>query len=153
MLLEIAAKLTDKVKYVGLLAHKDPDLSILEIGDVISNQAVSLLLSADHDLQDSLQCAHYTFTTSDDNAIEEIEAKFRQYKRPIHVTKLDLKGNFEAKAQDVKQYDLVILPDITSAFTDVVLVLANLKRLVKAGGKLCIVRNGSPQEGLRNSPK
>ena len=139
------------MKYIGLLAHKDPDLSILEIGDVVSNQAISLLFSAHNELQDSLQCAHYTFTTSNDHAVDEIEAQFRHYRRPIHVAQLDLKGNLDGKAHDVKQYDLVILPDISSAFTDVIIVLANLRQLVKPGGKLCIVRNGSPQGTSKNT--
>ena len=151
ILFQLAHVATDKMKYVGLLAHRDPDLSILEIGDVISNQAVSLLFSADNDLQDSLECAHYTFTTSDDRALADIEAQFRQYKRPIHVAKLDLKQKLEMQAQDVKQYDLVILPDISTAFMDLVLVLANLKRLVKTGGKLCIVRNTGPHGGSNNA--
>ena len=129
--------------YVDLLAHKNPSMSILEIG-AGTGGATSPILNilndrAENDGQQSnFRYRHYTYTDISLGFFEAAQERFREHSermsfKPLDISKDPLQQGFEAS-----QYDLIIASAVLHATENIDETLSNTRQLLKPGGKLLL---------------
>lgn len=121
------------------MAHVNPTLSVLELG--ASTQTVtSSVFSSMVGLEEiALPNFDYDFAAPHEATLKDAEKKLQTWKNRINFKHYDVSRS--ANTQNFKDgsYDLVIVSDLQLAAQDPNTVLANLRKLVKPGGRLCIV--------------
>ena len=137
------------VAYVDLLAHKNPSMSILEIGagtggatspilGILSNRAES------GGQQSTFRYRHYTYTDISLGFFEAAQERFREHSermtfKPLDISKEPLQQGFESS-----QYDLIIASAVLHATENIDETLSNARQLLKPGGKLLLQEPTSP---------
>ena len=129
--------------YVDLLAHKNPSMSILEIGAGTGGATSPILdILSDRAGRDGQQSAfryrHYTYTDISLGFFEAAQERFREHSermsfRPLDISKDPLQQGFESS-----QYDLIIASAVLHATANIDETLSNTRQLLKPGGKLLL---------------
>jgi ubiquinone/menaquinone biosynthesis C-methylase UbiE len=127
-----------------LLAHKNPELSILEIGagtggtthDVVS--ALSAEEGAPHSF------SNYTFTDIGSAFCQKAEEDFAQYKSSMTFKVLDIEQDPSTQGFVEGSYDVIIATSVLHATQYMNETLKNTKKLLKPGGKLCLIEPTNP---------
>ena len=131
------------VAYVDLLAHKNPSMSILEIGagtggatspilDILSDRAGS------DGQRSTFRYRHYTYTDISLGFFEAAQERFREHSdrmsfKPLDISKEPLQQGFESS-----QYDLIVASAVLHATANIDETLSNTRKLLKPGGKLLL---------------
>jgi SAM-dependent methyltransferase len=127
-----------------LLAHKNPALSILEIGagtGGTTHDVVSALVGRDG-IPHSF--SHYTFTDIGSTFCGKAEEEFAQYKSCMSFKILDIEQDPRNQGFEEGKYDVVIASSVLHATKFIDQTLANTKTLLKPGGKLCLIEPTNP---------
>ena len=131
------------VAYVDLLAHKNPCMSILEIGaetggatshllDILSNRAEG------GDQRISYRYQHYTYTDISPSFFEAAQERFREHSRKMSFRQLDISKNPLQQGFESSQYDLIIASAVLHATEYIDETLSYALQLLRPGGKLLL---------------
>ena len=145
----VSANYRKMVAYVDLLAHKNPSMSILEIGagtggatlpilNVLSNSAQG---SAQ---QDSFRYQHYTYTDLSPGVFEAAQEQFQAHSEKMSFRTLDIGKNTSQQGFESSQYDLIIASAVLHATEDIDDTLSHTRQLLRPGGKLLLLEPTSP---------
>ena len=135
--------------YADLLARKNPDLKILEVGapNQFGTQVLlrSLCSSAySDDDGDTLRCSQYTFTDRSSALFEDAADRFKVHASRISFAVLDPEKDPLEQGFEAQQYDLVICSFLLHACTELTKALQNLRMLTKPRGKLVLLESANP---------
>ena len=141
--------------YVDLMAHKSPDLQILEVGARTSSTTHVMsrsLRSSVHgnDDESTLRCSRYTCTDKCSALLENAAERFKVNASRMSFAVLDLEKDPLEQGLEAQHYDIVICNLIAHASADLNRALLNVRRLMKAGGKLILLESSNP-DSLRAS--
>ena len=131
------------VAYVDLLAHKNPCMSILEIGagtggatshllDVLSNRAEG------GDQRTSYRYRHYTYTDISPSFFEAAQERFREHSKKMSFRSLDISKNPLQQGFEFSHYDLIVASAVLHATEYIDETLSYTLRLLRPGGKLLL---------------
>ncbi|KAK8069347.1 hypothetical protein PG994_005963 [Apiospora phragmitis] len=126
---------------VDLLAHKNPNLRILEVGagagGVTAHIAGSLFPSAGSTVP---RCARYDFTDAVPSLLEKAQKDFPSYSSRMRYTLLDIEKDPQEQGFEPGTYDLVIATNNTArAQKNLAVPLQNVHALLRTGGKLLLL--------------
>nr|Q86ZD9.1 RecName: Full=Squalestatin tetraketide synthase; Short=SQTKS; AltName: Full=Highly reducing polyketide synthase 1; Short=HR-PKS 1; AltName: Full=Squalestatin S1 biosynthesis cluster protein pks1 [Phoma sp. C2932]AAO62426.1 type I polyketide synthase [Phoma sp. C2932] len=132
---------------VKLHAHKCPTAKIIEIGagtggctravlDALSNQGIA-------------RCAQYDFTDVSSGFFEAAQQKFAAFDDVIRFQKLDIEKDIEMQGFECGSYDLVIASQVLHATGKMEHTMANVRKLLKPGGKLLLVETTRDEMDLQ----
>ena len=122
-------------KYVDLLAHKKPDLRILEIGASFreATRAIAETL-AQHGRKDW----QYHCTNKAADAIKTMEDALSSWKGLIIFKKLDIEEDPQNQEFQTEHYDLIVATDTLQASSHLGDSIRNMRRLLRSGGRLLL---------------
>ena len=131
------------VAYVDLLAHKNPRMSILEIGAGTGGATSPILdtLSSNKEGgggQSDFRYQHYTYTDISPSFFVAAKEHFREHGerlsfRPLDISKDPLQQGFESS-----QYDLIVASAVLHATHNIDETLSHTRQLLRTGGKLLL---------------
>ena len=136
------------IAYVDLLAHKNPSMSILEIGAGTGGATSPILEILSYcgkgGKQSTFRYQHYTYTDISTSFFEEAKERFRRHDermsfKPLDISKSPLQQGFESS-----QYDLVLASAVLHATENIAETLSYTRNLLKPGGKLLLVEPANP---------
>ena len=130
-----------------MLAHNDPNLTLLELGTAKGGLASSLF-SSTPELSDALpSLPNYVFSTSNDGDLNEAKELLGAANANITFKTLSIEKELTSQGFEGGTFDMIIASNPLRAQDDDK-TLANLKKLLKADGKLCLVNVARPATGL-----
>ena len=132
------------VAYVDLLSHKNPSLSILEVGagtggatspilDVLSKCAEA------GSRQSDIRYQHYTYTDISPSFLVAAQERFREHAERMSFKPLDISKDPLQQGFKPAQYDLVVASAVLHATENVGETLSYTWQLLKPGGKLLLL--------------
>ena len=132
------------IAYVDLLAHKNPSMSILEIGAGTGGATSPILdilssCARGDGKQSTFRYQHYTYTDISPSFFEVAKERFRQHNermsfKPLDIGKSPLQQGFESS-----QYDLVVASAVLHATENIAETLSYTRHLLRPGGKLLLL--------------
>ncbi|KAK1979267.1 hypothetical protein LZ30DRAFT_783573 [Colletotrichum cereale] len=140
--------------YVGLLAHANPYLRILEIGAGTGSSAAGVLPYLVYDQgggRELKRLSEYMYTDVSTGFFENARERFAKYSNIMTFKKLDVEQDPVSQGFEEDRYDIVIAGNVLHATSDVHQSLRTARRLLKHGGKLIMVEICNPasiREGL-----
>ncbi|KAL4790315.1 acyl transferase domain-containing protein [Aspergillus venezuelensis] len=126
-------QLCDLTEFFRLFAHNRPCMKVLEIGAGTGGLTASIL-PALHGPHGERLYRSYTYTDISSGFFDSAEERFKRYDS-IKYRRLDITANIAAQGFDAS-YDLIIASNVLHATPDLQRTLANVKSLLKPGGKL-----------------
>lgn len=128
--------------YIEMLTHKNPHLSVLEVGAGTGSATGTILdtitFSLDKDSA-TLPCSKYTFTDVSSTFFEKAQNRHSKYGAKIEFKKLDISTNPQRQGFDRNAYDIVVAAAVLHATPDLNAALLNVRSLIKPGGKLVLL--------------
>ena len=131
------------VAYVDVLAHKNPSMSILEIGAGTGGATSPILeilskSAKDGGRKSTPRYHHYTYTDISPSFFEAAQERFREHSermsfRPLDIGMDPLKQGFASS-----QYDLIVASAVLHATESIDETLSNTRQLLRPGGKLLL---------------
>ena len=106
--------------YLNALAHKKPDLKILEIGAGTGSATKSIMRvisSFGHSDNRPSRFANYTFTDISPSFFEEAKETFQGHAGRMRFKTLDIASDPVAQGFELEQYDLIIAVNVSHALT------------------------------------
>ncbi|PYH97606.1 polyketide synthase [Aspergillus ellipticus CBS 707.79] len=126
-------------RYLGLLGHKHPMMSILEV-DAYAGKASYNFLQRLTGSDGIPRCGKYTLAHPDETAVEAASDRLAAWDRWVKFTKLDIMEDQENKA-DSHAYDVVIVPYGLHRVGSIQTALRNIHSLLKADGRLILINS------------
>lgn len=131
--------------YLELLAHKNPQMNVLEIGAGTGSATLpilELLGGGDHEVQCSYPRFHnYDFTDISTGFFEKAKEKLNAWGTLVNYRKLDIDKDPVDQGFETGSYDLVIAFNVFHATKSITGTLSNARKLLKSGGKLIMFEN------------
>ena len=122
-------------KYVELLAHKKPDLRILEIGtsseEAITTIAQTLAKNGRKDWQ-------YHCTSKAVDGLRVVENSLSPWEDLITSKKLDIEEDPHKQGFEVGYYDLIVASDALNSLSRLDEPIGNMRKLLKPGARLLL---------------
>lgn len=126
--------------YLDAVAHKNPDLTILEVGAGTGAATVpimdTLMYHGDHELG-SARFRRYDFTDISPS-FDNIKEMFPASLDHMHFRTLNIENDPIAQGFDAEQYDIIVASNVVHATKDIETTLRNMRKLLKPGGKLLL---------------
>ncbi|MCJ1395325.1 hypothetical protein MMC18_008209 [Xylographa bjoerkii] len=131
---------------VNLLVTVKPGLSILELGTANGEVASTVLSSLPHHLNGVNQPVDYTFSCSNEIALQMAVERgaLQELKDSVKPRVLDFEQDPVKQGFHNGTYDLVIMSDTSGTVKDLDGVLSNIHKLLKPDGKLCDLKITGP---------
>jgi acyl transferase domain-containing protein/protein-L-isoaspartate O-methyltransferase len=129
-------------EFVRLLAHNKPHMAVLEIGAGTGGTTGSILSALDAHGQSLLE--KYTYTDLSAGFFEHAAAKFSKWARYLEFKTLDISGDPSSQGFEAGAYDLIIASNVIHATPSIADTLANVRKLLKPGGRFVLVEVTRP---------
>ncbi|OJJ70374.1 hypothetical protein ASPBRDRAFT_155129 [Aspergillus brasiliensis CBS 101740] len=127
-------------KYLGLISHKDPMASMLEI-DAGTGQSSWRFLRQLTENGSVPQCSQYTLTSPDETIFEAAARTLSAWERWVAFKKLDITGNLASQGFGGLKYDVVIVPYGLHRVSSIHVALDNIRSLLKPAGHLVLINS------------
>lgn len=124
-------------RYIDCLVHKWPGLNFLEVG-AGTGASSAVFLDVMNNLQGGTRFESYTFTDISPSFFENAQVKLRAHDHRMKYKVLNIEEDPAAQGFGTQQYDVIIADNVLHATKDLELVLGNLRKLLKPGGKLLL---------------
>ena len=122
------------VKYVELLAHKKPDLHILEIGaDSGNTRAIPETMARKGNNHWHCHC-----TNRAADALNVVDDSLSLRKDSIVVKQLDIEGDPQSQTFQIGYYDLIVASDVWHTTSRSNGPIRDMRKLLKSSGKLLL---------------
>lgn len=135
-------------RYLNLLAHKNSALNIVELGAGTGGATVPVLeaLSSGPDGVRSIpRFQNYDFTDLSIGFFEKAQEKFKDFTDRMRFRVLDVEKNPIEQGYNAGSYDVAIAANVLHATKSIERTLANVRRLMKPGGKLVLLECTAPK--------
>ena len=129
-----------------MLAHNDPELSVLELGTT-SGGLASSIFSAPEVSGAMPSLPNYVFSASTEGDLEKAKEHLGATNASITFKTLAIDKELTSQGFDGGAFDLIVASNPLRAQDDDK-ALTNMKKLLKPGGKLCFVNVARPTTGL-----
>lgn len=135
------------VKHV---THQNPRAKILEIGGGTGGTTIySLAAIGTDDSGFGPLAGSYDFTDVSSGFFEAAQEKFKPWKNLVRYKKLDIEQDPVKQGFESGTYDLVVASQVLHATKSMDTTMANVRKLLKPGGKLCIMETTQDQLDLQ----
>lgn len=125
--------------YMDTLVHKYPNTAILEIGAGTGGATLPVLQVIGGNDDSAARFQSYTFTDISSGFFENAEKKFDAWKKHICYRKLNIENDPQAQGFENHSYDIIIAANVLHATTEMDETIANVRKLLKPGGKLVMI--------------
>lgn len=129
--------------YVDLLAHKNPSLKVLEIGGGTGGFTANVFQPLFANGQSRYQ--RYTFTDISPSFFERVRDRYSSQASRMDFQTLDIEKDPKEQGFECGTYDVVVAGSVLHATADMRLTLANVRKLLKPGGKLIMFEIVKPE--------
>ena len=126
------------VEYVDRVAHKRPNVKILEIGSGTGGTTLPLLEMLGGNNGTSPRFSSYTFTDISTGFFEKAQAKFKEWAPFLTFQKLNIEEDPAAQGFELGSYDMIVAANVLHVSRSMDTTLANVRSLLKPGGKLVL---------------
>ena len=133
--------------YIDLLAHKNPNLRILEIG-AGTGAATGLILRSlfSDDLTDGIpRFSQYTYTDISPAFFQDAKERFQSCSNRMSFSTLDIEKDPLDQGFEAEQYDVIICGLVLHATADLNNTLQNTRKILKPAGKLVLFEPSNPE--------
>ena len=124
---------------VDILARQNPQIKILEIGAGTGGATYSILQALGGENGAKASFASYDFTDVSPAFFEKAKDRFVSWGHRIRYSKLDIENDPGPQGFQPGTYDVVIAANVLHATARIDHSLANVRRLLKPGGKLLLM--------------
>lgn len=126
--------------YIGLLAHKNPHLNILEIGAGTGGATYPILQALGGNADDKLpRFANYDFTDISAGFFEKAMEKFQGWGELVKFRKLDIERDPFEQGYEEGSYDVIIAANVLHATSRIENTMKRVRSLLKPGGHLVLI--------------
>ncbi|OBT45611.1 Type I Iterative Polyketide synthase (PKS) [Pseudogymnoascus sp. WSF 3629] len=125
--------------YVDKLAHKRPNMSILEIGAGTGGGTLPVLQTLGGYSGKSARFTHYDFTDISSGFFEKAQEKFGDWGGLISFKKLNIECDPVTQGFENGKYDLVIAANVLHATRNMDNTMKNVRKLLKPNGKIILL--------------
>ena len=130
-----------------MLAHNNPDLSVLELGTARGGLASSLFSSTSKRSDAAPILPKYVFSTSTEGDLKEAKEHLGVANNSITFKTLSIEKDPTDQGFEGGAFDMIVASNPLRARDDEK-TLANMKKMLKPGGRLCLVNVARPATGL-----
>ena len=133
--------------YVDLLAHKNPNLNILEIGAGTGAATGWILrsLSSNYEKDGVPRFSQYTYTDISPAFFQDAKERFQIFSNRMTFSMLDIERDPLDQGFKTEQYDLIICGLVLHATAELSTALQNTRKMLKPAGKLVLFEPSNPQ--------
>ncbi|KAK5055268.1 hypothetical protein LTR84_013018 [Exophiala bonariae] len=131
-------------EYVDLLAHKNPDLKLLEIGAGTGGTTFPILQKLGGDNGESPRMRSYCYTDITTGFFEAAGEKFAPWSAYLDFQKLDIEQDPTEQGFEASGYDVIIASNVLHATRSMDETIGNVNKLLKPGGKLILYEITNP---------
>lgn len=124
---------------VDNLAHKNPNLRVLEIGAGTGGVTLSVLEKLGGVSGRVPRFQDYVFTDISSGFFENAQEKLKAWSPFVTYRKLNIEEDPTGQDFESEAFDLVIAANVLHATTRMTRTLSNVRKLLKSGGKLLLV--------------
>ncbi|KAK0621803.1 hypothetical protein B0T17DRAFT_493633 [Bombardia bombarda] len=140
-------KLSELVRHY---VHKNPRAKMIEIGGGTGGATSHVLQAIGTDESGSgHRAASYDFTDVSSGFFEAAKDKFQDWKSLMRYKKLDIEQDPAQQGFEEGTYDVVIACQVLHATKSMINTMANVRKLLKPGGKLFIMETTQDQMDLQ----
>ena len=133
--------------YVDALAHKNPDLKILEIGAGTGGATLpviqNLMRHGDNE-SGTPRFSHFDFTDISSGFFEKAKELFNFAAERMAFRVLDIETDPVTQGFETGKYDLIVASNVLHATKNLQVTLSNTRKLLKTGGKLLLYEMTNP---------
>ncbi|KAL8995313.1 MAG: hypothetical protein Q9169_004917 [Polycauliona sp. 2 TL-2023] len=126
-------------EYMNLLAHKTPDMNILEIGSGTGATTLPVLQAIGGHEDSAPRFSSYTFTDISSDSFETARDQTKPWASAMNFHKLNIEEEPTDQGLANEGYDVVIASSVLYATKSMDTAIANVRKLIKPGGKLVLV--------------
>ncbi|MCJ1384009.1 hypothetical protein MMC17_007124 [Xylographa soralifera] len=126
------------VEYVDRVAHKRPNIKILEIGSGTGGTTLPLLEMLGGNNGRAPRFSSYTFTDISTGFFEKAQAKFKEWAPFLTFQKLNIEEDPAAQGFELGSYDMIVAANVLHVSRSMDTTLGNVRSLLKPGGKLVL---------------
>ncbi|KAI9831662.1 MAG: hypothetical protein M1819_004728 [Sarea resinae] len=130
--------------YTSLLANKNPNMDILEIGGGTGGATESILEALGGNNGRYPKFNSYTFTDISSGFFEQAGNKFKDWQSLMEFRRLNIEEDPVDQGFAEQQYDLVVAASVLHATSNMDRTIANTRKLLKPGGRLILVEITNP---------
>lgn len=126
-------------RYLRLMGHKSPSMSICEIGAGTGSGTMPILRCLTDKDTGLCQFGSFTFTDISTGFFEEAKEKLSEWSKLLTYAKLDIEVDPLDQGFQAEAYDVVIAANVLHATKSMKRTMNNVRKLLKPGGKLVLV--------------
>ena len=160
---EFYASMTDRnpsyqqlAVYLDALAHKTPNLKVLEIGAGTGGATLEVLNalskgsgnSEKADLSPILRCREYVFTDVSSAFLDKARTRFAPFAERMAFAALNIEEDPAAQGFEPGAFDVIVASNVLHATTSLKQTLSNTRKLLKPNGKLILHEVTDPEWAL-----
>ncbi|RFU23814.1 hypothetical protein B7463_g12524, partial [Scytalidium lignicola] len=127
------------VRYLDLLGHKNPNMSILEIGSGTGGFTLPTLQALTDKDTGLPRFGSLAFTDISTGFFEAAKQKLAHWSDLISYAKLDIELDPTEQGFEAGAYDVILAANVLHATRSMKNTMANVRKLLKPGGKLVLV--------------
>jgi ubiquinone/menaquinone biosynthesis C-methylase UbiE len=132
---------------VALYAHKNPRARVIEIGGGTGGATTQVLGALGR--EGGRDVGSYDFTDVSSGFFEAAKEKFRDWDGVMRYKKLDIEQDPAAQGFEEGTYDVVIACQVLHATKSMENTMANVRKLLKPGGKLFMMETTKDQMDIQ----
>ncbi|KAJ5206570.1 Acyl transferase/acyl hydrolase/lysophospholipase [Penicillium cf. griseofulvum] len=134
-------------KYVELIGHGKPDISILEFG-VGTGQIAEIFLNHLLTLKETSHCGKYTFAHESESVLEHTSKRLEAWSEWVECKPLDLGKDFHKQGFEKKSFDIIILPHGLCTARCEQKALSKIHDLLSPSGYLIAINPFDPKKNV-----
>ncbi|KAI1806786.1 putative polyketide synthase [Daldinia bambusicola] len=138
------------IAYIQLLAHKNPNMNILEVGGGTGGVTLPILESLGGSNDTSPHFTKYTFTDISTGYFEKVSDELAPWAPFMEFSKLNIEQDPTLQGFQEHTYDLIIASNVLHATKYLTQTLRHIRKLLKPNGKLVLSEITNPAGKMRS---
>ena len=126
-------------KCIDAMAHQNPHLKFLEVGAGTGGATLPILRTLGGEAGSTPRFSHFTYTDISPGFFEKAKDKFQAWDSLMSYQTLDVSSDPVPQGYEPHSYDVVIACNVLHATPLIRKTVANIRRLLKPGGKLLLI--------------